>query len=192
MAAEKLSREPGRYIKRYLTEKPRDVRVAGAYVNIKWDDGFSDEIVQAIQDAWTPIMEKMKEKAKQMVHVGGAGHGDPNIDPRDPRPAYKTKRVNHGYKGERDLSFNTATSRNPGTLKASIKAYTAKKQDRTAVLGYLKAGNLAFADYALVEEMGAPGARGGGRPNHAFLRPAFNEFAGEAIDAVKKVIADAP
>jgi hypothetical protein len=199
-------KNPGKYQKDYESKpKPgrsstRTVRMSnngslgaqGALVSLDWDpDGIAADLENAIRGALGPVLQKMAEEAKRLVHITGGQHGSSRVEhytrkdgsegtrynPRDPRPAYKTG----------PHSGKEYTSRDPGRLAATILSKVVIRNDRTAIIGYLQAGD-ENADYAFVEELGVPGVAGGKREGHAFLRPAFNKYADDAIQEIEKAV----
>jgi hypothetical protein len=172
------SQRPGDYQKAYNKEsnKTRDVKLNGQFgsatggVYINWDgDEFTEAVMVEIEKVLEPIMKEMAEAAKAKVHIGKSK--------RDPRPSYK--RGQH--------AFQPYTSREPGRLRDSIKGRTARRKDKTAVLGFLEAGN-TLTDYAFVEELGVPGRSGGQREGHSFLRSTFNERIEDARQRILQAI----
>jgi hypothetical protein len=190
-------KDPGKYQKEYNKDSgsTRAVRMdknptfgtKSAVVFLDWDiDGIAADLEAAIKYELGPVMEKMVEEAKSLVQVGGGSEGaweinprtgNEQFNPRDPRKPYATGP--HAGK--------PYTSRDPGRLEASIRQAVQTKKDRTAVIGFFEAGN-DNTDYAFVEELGVPGVVGGTREGHAFLRPAFNKFADEAVRAIEKAV----
>lgn len=73
-------------------------------------------------------------------------------------------------------------SRQPGRLRDSIKTTVAPRKDKTAVLGFLEAGN-DDAFYALFVEYGTYK-----RAATPFLRTAFNQYVLEAKKAVNRAL----
>ena len=166
-----------------------------AYVKLDWDpEGIAADLEAAITEALEPIMRKMADRAKSLVQTGGNSPGaveeytwkrkdgsvgtGTRFNPRDRRAPYQ----NGPHRGE------FYTSREPGRLKESIRHSVHTRNDRTAILGFLEAGD-ENTDYAFWEELGVPGVVGGKREGHAFIRPAFNEFADEAVRAIEKAVA---
>ena len=130
------------------------------YVDLEWNGGLiSDALKEEIEQGLSPVMADMESAASAAVHIGSG--------PRDPRPVYKKGK----YAGK------AWTSREPGRLQKTIRSSVRMRKDRTAIVGFLEAGD-DMAYYAAMEEM-----------EHPYLRPAFNTRAQRAIQAINDAVA---
>jgi len=117
----------------------RTIRAGGSSVHADLSfigDEIDDELEKAIKKRLRPLMKRMSDTAQAAAPIGGGTTESSKRDPRLP--------VGHSANRKNIVTKNHGkawTSRKPGRLKASIRGQVHIRKDKTAVVGFLEAGN---------------------------------------------------
>lgn len=171
-------------------KKKKDVIAHGGFqIETEYLDGevLFQRLADILIEELTPVFSSMEEDAKRRCPVSGQSErfgwsprksGGAFFGFKEKATRVKARLRSGKFKTITQTSLNERwRSRSSGRLKSSISSTVVQRNDRTAVLGFLEAGN-AEAFYARWVEFGT--IKMAPRP---FLRPAFYAHYSRAVDA---------
>lgn len=176
-------------------KKKKDVIAHGGFqIETEYLDGESlhQRLADILIEELTPVFSSMEEEAKRRCPVSGQRESF-GLGQRKSGGSFfgfkeKATRIKARLRTGRIVPVKFTMlrekwrSRSSGRLKSSITSTVVQRNDRTAVLGFLEAGN-AEAFYARFVEFGT--IKMAPRP---FIRPAFYAHYSRAVEACNRAI----